>query len=36
MSLPYLPSIHAILAAELGMEDKAVEMYQRTARFRFR
>ena len=26
------PSIHAILAAELGMEDKAVEMYQRTAR----
>ncbi|MGM9904244.1 MAG: glycoside hydrolase family 65 protein [Enterococcus sp.] len=26
------PSIHAILAAELGMEEKAVEMYQRTAR----
>lgn len=26
------PSIHAILAAELGMEDKAVEMYERTAR----
>ncbi|MDR1567734.1 MAG: glycoside hydrolase family 65 protein, partial [Streptococcaceae bacterium] len=26
------PSIHAILAAELGKEDKAVEMYQRTAR----
>lgn len=26
------PSIHAILAAELGYEDKAVEMYQRTAR----
>ncbi|WEG74217.1 glycoside hydrolase family 65 protein [Vagococcus intermedius] len=26
------PSIHAILAAELGFEEKAVEMYQRTAR----
>jgi maltose phosphorylase len=26
------PSIHAVLAAELGMEDKAVEMYERTAR----
>ncbi|WP_274661956.1 glycosyl hydrolase family 65 protein, partial [Enterococcus lactis] len=26
------PSIHSILAAELGMENKAVEMYQRTAR----
>ncbi|GFH39768.1 glycoside hydrolase family 65 protein [Lactococcus insecticola] len=26
------PSIHAILAAELGMSDKAVEMYERTAR----
>ena len=26
------PSIHAILAAELGKEAKAVEMYQRTAR----
>ncbi|MDK4575904.1 glycoside hydrolase family 65 protein [Kingella kingae] len=26
------PSIHAILAAELGKEEKAVEMYQRTAR----
>ncbi|OEG10630.1 maltose phosphorylase [Enterococcus termitis] len=26
------PSVHAILAAELGMEEKAVEMYQRTAR----
>lgn len=26
------PSIHAILAAELGMEDKALEMYERTAR----
>lgn len=26
------PSIHAILAAELGMEEKALEMYQRTAR----
>lgn len=26
------PSIHAILAAELGREDKAVEMYERTAR----
>ena len=26
------PCIHAILAAELGMEEKAVEMYQRTAR----
>ncbi len=26
------PSIHAILAAELGMEAKAVEMYERTAR----
>ncbi|KAF1295557.1 maltose phosphorylase [Enterococcus sp. JM4C] len=26
------PSIHAILAAELGLEDKAMEMYQRTAR----
>lgn len=26
------PSIHAILAAELGMEDKAVEFYERTAR----
>ena len=26
------PSIHSILAAELGMESKAVEMYQRTAR----
>lgn len=26
------PSIHAVLAAELGMEEKAVEMYQRTAR----
>ena len=24
--------IHAILAAELGMEEKAVEMYERTAR----
>ncbi|CAM3210352.1 glycoside hydrolase family 65 protein [Lactococcus hircilactis] len=26
------PSIHAILAAELGMGEKAVEMYERTAR----
>ncbi len=26
------PSIHAILAAELGLEDKAFEMYHRTAR----
>ncbi len=26
------PSIHAVLAAELKMEDKAVEMYKRTAR----
>ncbi|MDE1548199.1 glycoside hydrolase family 65 protein [Jeotgalibaca caeni] len=26
------PSIHAILAAELGREDKAVELYSRTAR----
>ena len=26
------PSIHAVLAAELGMEDKAVELYSRTAR----
>jgi maltose phosphorylase len=26
------PSIHSILAAELGMEDKAYEMYHRTAR----
>lgn len=26
------PSIHAVLAAELGLEEKAVEMYQRTAR----
>ncbi len=26
------PSVHAILAAELGMEAKAVEMYERTAR----
>ncbi|QDK71657.1 glycoside hydrolase family 65 protein [Lactococcus protaetiae] len=26
------PSIHSILAAELGMEAKAVEMYERTAR----
>lgn len=26
------PSIHAILAAELGMEAKALEMYERTAR----
>lgn len=26
------PSIHAILAAELGLEDKAMEMYERTAR----
>ncbi|MDR0297931.1 MAG: glycoside hydrolase family 65 protein [Streptococcaceae bacterium] len=26
------PSIHAILAAELGLEEKAVEMYERTAR----
>jgi maltose phosphorylase len=26
------PCIHSILAAELGMEDKAYEMYQRTAR----
>lgn len=26
------PSIHSILAAELGMDEKAVEMYQRTAR----
>lgn len=26
------PCIHSILAAELGMEDKAVDMYQRTAR----
>lgn len=26
------PSVHAILAAELGMEDKALEMYERTAR----
>ena len=25
-------SIHAILAAELGMEEKALEMYERTAR----
>jgi maltose phosphorylase len=26
------PSIHAVLAAELGMEEKAYEMYNRTAR----
>ncbi|MGM9988269.1 MAG: glycoside hydrolase family 65 protein [Bacillaceae bacterium] len=26
------PCIHSILAAELGMEEKAVEMYERTAR----
>lgn len=26
------PCIHAILAAELGLEDKALEMYERTAR----
>jgi maltose phosphorylase len=26
------PSVHAILSAELGMEDKAYEMYNRTAR----
>jgi maltose phosphorylase len=26
------PSVHSILAAELGMEDKAYEMYNRTAR----
>lgn len=26
------PSVHAVLAAELGLEEKAVEMYQRTAR----
>lgn len=26
------PCVHSILAAELGMADKAVEMYQRTAR----
>ncbi len=26
------PSVHAILAAELGMEEKALEMYERTAR----
>lgn len=26
------PSIHAILAAELGKQDKAVEFYERTAR----
>ena len=26
------PCVHAILAAKLGMEDKAVEMYMRTAR----
>lgn len=26
------PSIHAVLAAELGMEEKAYEMYHRTAR----
>ncbi|MCR8643465.1 glycoside hydrolase family 65 protein [Paenibacillus sp. N1-5-1-14] len=26
------PCIHSVLAAELGMEEKAVEMYQRTAR----
>ncbi|MCP8968274.1 glycoside hydrolase family 65 protein [Ectobacillus ponti] len=26
------PSVHAILAAELGMEEKAYEMYNRTAR----
>lgn len=26
------PSIHAILAAELGLTDKSMEMYQRTAR----
>jgi len=26
------PCVHAILAAKLGMEDKAVEMYLRTAR----
>ncbi|MFV0557599.1 MAG: glycoside hydrolase family 65 protein [Enterococcus sp.] len=26
------PCVHAILAAELGLEDKALEMYQRTAR----
>ena len=25
------PSIHAVLAAELGMEEKAVEMYQRSS-----
>ena len=29
------PSIHAILAAELGMEEKALEMYERTARLEF-
>ncbi|MCV3296807.1 MAG: glycoside hydrolase family 65 protein [Oenococcus sp.] len=26
------PSIHAIIAADIGLEDKAVEMYQRTSR----
>lgn len=26
------PSVHAILAAELGLEEKALEMYERTAR----
>lgn len=26
------PCIHSILAAELGIEEKAIEMYQRTAR----
>ncbi|MEO1771177.1 glycoside hydrolase family 65 protein [Candidatus Enterococcus ferrettii] len=26
------PSVHAVLAAELGKEEKSVEMYQRTAR----
>lgn len=26
------PCIHSILAAELGKEEKAVEMYRRTAR----
>lgn len=26
------PSVHAVLAAELGKEEKAVELYARTAR----
>lgn len=32
MKVPFSPSIHSVLAAELGKKDKAVELYERTAR----